>query len=379
MTDSRFPSVGQFVLLGICGLTLVFASLARDVLPSRFLLDDGHLRLVIGNPGAAPEDRSFHVLADFYRILGLESSPALASTVSITVLIICVLLATGFADWNRVGVLGVGFLIVTMCLGLAYLAQYTKEFVSLLIALLVLLAIRSRHEVVRVAVIVGACLVYGALVRPYWMIVAALVPVVYFTLRRIRNPLMVLPAIVIAFIVLEVAFQLFQGEHIGATREWVNSGRDDAAVATIIRNPDFGTSPVAELLAILVVAFQLLIPISLFAMGSPYYLAAGAVIVMLWSVVAAAIVSGRARSQSRTAWIAALLVSLFIVLVIFEPDYGSYLKHLAPFLPLFLFLIPRRGSQRSGDWGDGLSPPVDTHILATRIADGGTRKEGKNQ
>lgn len=374
MISSRFPSLGQFVLLGICGLSLVFASLVRGFLPPRFLLDDGHVQRVISNPGVAPEDTSFHMLAGFYRALGLDASPALASLVSITVLIICVLLAIGFADWNRVGMLGAGGLVLTMCLGLAYLAQYTKEFVSLLIAFLVLLAVRSRHEIVRMTVIVGACLIYGALVRPYWLIIAALVPVIYFTLRRVRNPIVVVLAVIVAFIGLELAFLLFQGEHLGATREMVNSGREDASVATLIRNPDFGTTPIAGVLSILVVAFQLLVPITLFTMGSSYYLVAGVVIAMLWTLVAIAIFSGRARSERRTGWIAALLIALFIVLVIFEPDYGSYLKHLTPFLPLFLALLPHRRSERTPGRGVGHLTPEGTHVLATRSTHRSTPK-----
>ena len=36
----------------------------------------------------------------------------------------------------------------------------------------------------------------------------------------------------------------------------------------------------------------------------------------------------------------ALLLGLVVVQAIFEPDYGSYLKHLSPMLPLFLALLP---------------------------------------
>lgn len=359
MSSRRFPSITQFLLIGVCGLAVVLAPIVRGLLPQRFLLDDQHVQNAIDDPGFAAEDGSFHVLAQFYQALGLDSSPALASTVAMFVLVICVILALDFGQWERVGLLGTGLLGLTLVLGLAYLAQFTKEFVSLLVALVVLVAVRSAKDSVRAVLIVGTCLTYGALVRPYWSLVAALIPIVYFTLRRVRRPLLIVIAFVLAYIALAAAFQLLRGEQLGATRAWVNSGRSESTVATLISNPDFGTSQAAGVLSILVVALFMLVPIPMFAMGSLYYLVAGCAIVVVWAVVASAIMRGRALRESRTAWIAAVLVSLFIVLVIFEPDYGSYLKHLTPFLPLFLALIPIRASG-GGSGGPGSSTITDS-------------------
>ncbi|AZL10755.1 MAG: hypothetical protein ACTIIH_03455 [Brevibacterium sp.] len=349
MNHRTFPSPVQFLLIGLCGFAVVLAPLVRSILPERFLLDDLHLQNAIDDPGFAPEDGSFHVLAQFYRAIGLESSPALASTVSMLVLVICLLLAVDFGQWDRAGLIGAGLLVLTVLLGLAYLAQFTKEFVSLLVALVVLLALRVPNGIVRAVLIVGACLTYGALVRPYWTLVAALIPVVYFVLRRIRHPLMLILAVVLAYIGLAIAFQIFRSEPLGATRSWVNSGRTESPVASMITNPDFGSSAVAGVVSILVVAFFLLVPVPLLAMGSAYYLVAAVAICLLWTVVVIAIVSGRAMRDSKTAWIASALVSLFLILVIFEPDYGSYLKHLTPFLPLFLALIPLRKTPPEGE------------------------------
>lgn len=377
MNPRRFPGPAQFLLIGLCGFSVVFAPIVRSVLPDRFLLDDQHVQNAIDDPGFAAEDGSFHVLAQFYHALGLDASPALASTVTMLVLVVCVILALEFGQWDRVGLLGSGMLGLTLVLGLAYLAQFTKEFVSLLVALVVLMAVRSSSDIVRAVLIVGTCLTYGALVRPYWTLVAALVPIVYFTLRRVRRPLMIVAAVVLSYIMLAVAFQLFRGEQLGATREWVNSGRTESPVATLISNPDFGASQAAGVLSILVVALLLLVPIPMFAMGSLYYLVAGLAILALWAVVAAAIVRGRALRESRTAWIVAVLISLFIVLVIFESDYGSYLKHLTPFLPLFLALIPLRTPDRSSESGAG-PPASDSLRDPTTSAAGRARTQTNN-
>lgn len=343
MTAKRFPSPVQFLVIGACGLALVLGSLMRSVLPERFLLDDGHVRAVIDNPGLAPEDPSFHVLAGFYRWLGIATSPDLASSLAMVLLVVCVLLAVRFSDWGRLGLTGAGMLGVTFGLGLVYLAQYTKEIFSLLVTLTVLLALTMRSGPLRCLLVVGAPFAYGLLVRPYWMIIAALIPLVFLALRRVRRPLVLLACVPLVYLVLAVAFEVGRGEQLGAIREYVNLGRQGTEVASLITAPDFGPSLLAGVLAILVVAGQLILPLPLFAMGDPYYVVAGLAILGLWVIVGSAIVSGRCRADARTAWIAAVLVSLYLVLVVFEPDYGSYVKHLTPFLPLFLALVPARG------------------------------------
>ncbi len=44
----------------------------------------------------------------------------------------------------------------------------------------------------------------------------------------------------------------------------------------------------------------------------------------------------------------ALLLALVVVQAIFEPDYGSYVKHMVPVLPLFLALLPLKPRSRPG-------------------------------
>ena len=52
--------------------------------------------------------------------------------------------------------------------------------------------------------------------------------------------------------------------------------------------------------------------------------------------------NGRPRPERAVA----LLLALVIVQAIFEPDYGSYVKHIVPALPLFLALLPLRVRRR---------------------------------
>ena len=106
-----------------------------------------------------------------------------------------------------------------------------------------------------------------------------------------------------------------------------------------------------------------LLPWPLVLGGSVTYLVMAGVLVVLWGLVAVSIRrlqreraarSGRrddtgrylsaplAERSPRPERAVALLLALVVVQAIFEPDYGSYVKHLSPVLPLFLTLLPLR-------------------------------------
>jgi hypothetical protein len=337
----------QILLVLMCGLTVLAASLVRRFLPERFLLDEDHLRRVIADPGVTPEDTSFHTVAALYQALGLDRLDFVALTLPLVVLVACIFQAAGFEEWNRLGIVGFVAAGLALGLGLVYLAQYSKEFLSLLVAFGVLVAAGFRRGSATFVGIVGVCVLYGTTVRPYWLLIAVLVPVAALTLRRVRNPLVLLGGVFVVYLVLSQAFGIAFGDSLNATREWVNEGRVGTDVATTISAPQLGASPVAEALAALVVFVQLIVPVPLLTGGDLYYRASGLVIVFVWAVVVAAIMRNRCRQDSRSAWVAALLISLVVVQGVFEPDYGSYLKHLTPFIALVLVLAPRADRRAS--------------------------------
>ena len=99
----------------------------------------------------------------------------------------------------------------------------------------------------------------------------------------------------------------------------------------------------------------LVLPVPLVLLGSPLYLVFAVGITLPWLVLAAGLARGPHRLLAgappagdavTTAALrsAALLVAYLTVQSFFEPDYGSYLRHLTPMLPLLLAVVLTRSS-----------------------------------
>lgn len=350
----NMPAPTQMLILALAGLTVLLAPLARAIVPSQFLRDDRHLQRVIADPGVTPENDSFQLMASAYRAAGLGSHPYMTAALTGALLVVAVFLAVSFADWARAGVMG--FAVAGIAFGFCclYLAQYTKELASLFVAVVVLLLLRTRSELTKYVAIPGVCLAYGLLLRPYWILIAALVPGLVVLLRRRRSLLLLLAAVVVALVLLNFAFEIFRDGSLGAERAWINDQRADTAVATEITSVHLGEHTPGLVASTLIVLGQLVVPVPLLLVGDIYYAPAAIAALLLWGIVLLAIrrgtclvdpggqaanLSSSARG-SRRRWAAAVLLSLVLVQATFEPDYGSYLKHLTAFIPLFLVLVP---------------------------------------
>ena len=178
---------------------------------------------------------------------------------------------------------------------------------------------------------------------------------------------------------LQVVFNLFLGEALSFSRVAINDLRADINISVGSLIVDFLPDQVGlQWLNAFLVFLSLLFPWPLILGGSHVYLVMAVVLGLLWSLVAwsivqiqrerAAVRRGRpaqsvrgglrggvlrappSERRPRPERAAALLLALVMVQAIFEPDYGSYVKHIVPALPLFIALLPLT-ARRSADQG----------------------------
>lgn len=355
--DRSLGAHAQFLAIAFAGVACTLSLVARRILPERFLLDDYHIKLAIESPMAGEEkSQSFRNIAAVYRVLGLGYDPAMDALLTIAVFALAVFAAGRWAEIARFGGVGVSVLAICFLCAVVYLAQYSKEAIPVLLVLL--LMTMPRHigaELVFVAVAVG----YAALFRQYWFFVAAFYILWRLLLTKTRNPAWILAAVAVLYSLLEVTFQNFLGQGLTSFREIVNDSREGAPVASLIVDPlagnGFSMVPSAVLLLL-----GLLVPVQLFLSGNAFHILSGAMIAFLWITAFTGIFrakrgprAGAAREfpartkmdsnrSLRATRAAALLLAVVLVQAIFEPDFGSYLKHLTPLLPLFLTLVPLR-------------------------------------
>lgn len=360
---NRWGALRQLYVLLLAGSAVVVASRFRDALEEKFRLDAAYIEATLGIPDASldPAD-PFRNIALIYRALGLGHAPDVAAMVAIAVFGAAVFAAV---RWNELARLTpVGLVTITACYALAliYLAQYSKEFVSLLLVTLVLVLRRGPWSEF---LLVGAMIGYAITMRPYWGIVVALYVLGRILLPRMRGLLPVLVGVLVIYGALQLVFNNFLGEALSFSRTAVNTLRAEINISVGSLIVDFlPDQPALQWLNAFVVFLSLIAPWPLILDGSSTYLMMAIVLVFLWGLVGWSIrrlqreqaaglgretvfsaSSSRAPLSERTPRAeraVALLVALVVVQAVFEPDYGSYVKHIVPMLPLFLALLPLR-------------------------------------
>ncbi|SLM88398.1 hypothetical protein [Brachybacterium nesterenkovii] len=344
----------QLAVVVIAGCAIVAAPWMRGILPGQFLLDDAHLRDSIAGNLLLGDAEGFVAVAGYYRALGLAGSPPAAALVAIVLFTAAIFLAIGWERLRDLDVIGLGAIGASYVLALAYLAQYSKELFTLAVVTAALAMPRSRWGD---AGIVLACLAYAGTVRSYWVIIAVLFVLWRIALARLRQPLLLLLVPVLAYAAMAPVFDAMLGG-LQSQREWANAERASTSdAASLIQSPIPGATGVLGVVSALIMVVLLIAPVPLAASGSPYHVASAALILGIWCVALHPVVTGRfgarpAVMSVRAARAASLLLSLLLVQSLFEPDYGSYLKHLTPMLPLVIALLPAASSTRPGSAAD---------------------------
>lgn len=340
-------TANQVAVIVFAAGALLASLVARNLLPERFLRDDRSLQL-----GMMPDKRhlvasSFQDVAAIYRALGLQDLAPLAGLLSLGLFVVCLFAAVGWDRLRHAELFDLAVIGAALALAVVYLGQYSKELVTIMVTTLLLLAPRGRRWDLTIGL---ACIAYGATLRPYWLIIGCLFLLWRVALSQTRRPAWLLLVPVIAYVGLQAAFAIFLGDDLQSQREDLNGIRPDAdSVASLIVSPlPDGPGP-AGILAILVMLLLLIVPLPLLAIGSLYHLASALLITFFWMAVLIPVARGqitapRMEAPSRPLVVAqrsaALLFSLLMVQALFEPDYGSYFKHLTPALPLALALLP---------------------------------------
>ncbi len=353
----------QLWVLTIAGLAVALASNFRMFLDEKFTLDGDYIETTLSVPDSSlsPSD-PFRNIALLYRTLGLANSPDIAAMLSLALFGVAVFAAVRWEELALLTPVGVGVLTASYLLAMVYLAQYSKEFASLLLVTAVLLLPAGFWcECLLVLGMLG----YAATVRPYWAVVAALYVVGRLLLPRARGLAPVLGAVAVTYLVLQFVFNEFLGQSLSHSRVAVNEGRAqiNISVGSLIVDflPNIDSLQWANAF---LVFLSLVAPWPLLLGGSATFIGMAALLTFVWGMLAVSLLRVQeeragslvgdriavrhtplASRAPRVERAIALLLGLVVVQAIFEPDYGSYVKHLAPMLPLFLTLLPlSRGS-----------------------------------
>jgi hypothetical protein len=358
------PQVAAIVWLPAC---FVFGLFNREFLPEKYFYDDGTIQKHLSRSASASED-TFRTMAALYEFLGAAGHPRAVAAVTMLVFFLLLLRCASWNDLMHCSWYETAVFCLSAVAGAVYLAQYSKE--SLILLLVLILVWLPRHVALDMA-FVGLCCAYAYFVREYWFLVAGLFLALRTTLATTRRALLLPLAMVAALFAFAYGIEIVLGVDLNSFRDQVAEWRVNSQDAqTEIRgylptdSPDLAAANAALTLLLLVVPVPLLLNPSL------TYIAFTVAISSMWLALAATMFrycrSGHFVRDHRSARAAALLLAMVTVQAVFEPDYGSYLKHLTPLLPLFLVVLVRR-RRFSSDTEFDPAPPSWSARTVTRI------------
>ena len=319
---------------------LLPAIFSSHFLPVSYLADASTIHAIITHTSQLVPDSSFQHTADYYLLLGIGAHPVAVSIANYVLYAIVIFMA--IAQVGRMSLTTTGIAAFSALLATVYLAQYSKDAIVLYISLMVLLTRAwKRADIALVAMM----LTYAYLFRHYWYLVAALYVMYRWYLPRKKSSLHIVSALTLALFMLVILFHYHLHYPIEHYRTTVNSIRASGSVTvnSLIRTPHFGESVPGQMATAGVSLVFLLIPLPLAALGGIQYAVFALGIGALWVLVLRAL-RRLLDDDGRTYPVVALrcgimALSLVTVQCLFEPDYGSYVRHLSPLVPLMLVAI----------------------------------------
>lgn len=349
-----------FVALFLVG-SACFVLLGSPFVPERFLYDSEKIATIAGGYRGYDSDKSFSTVGTIYRELGLADQPTWAAMVGY-LLFVVVLLVSLCGRIGNAGLMGLALVAGSTILAVVYVGTYSKDVFVLPIALI---ALWKRRGLWPEIALVAAMALYAQEFRDYWYLVIGgyvgfrLVMARRFSVRRMIG------AALAALVVLSVVFQNYLGVELDFYRTKVNEVRiGDVDTRTLIE-PFFDLEgPVGSFLNSAIVLLTFAVPLPLIVRLSPYYLVVAAFLVVLWFMFGRAVhlSTDESRTDPRWARLVALVLGLTVVQSVFEPDYGSYVRHLTPLLPLMLAVILWRPPSSSRP-----PNPVSTDVSDTQV------------
>ncbi|MEE4025356.1 hypothetical protein V1Y59_19885 [Gordonia sp. PKS22-38] len=338
-SQDLYVAIGAFWSVG------ALIILARDrILPDKFSYDGDFIQRIANGTGIARGDNSYTNTGAFYRILNLEDSPILSGLLGLTAFtLLCALVVSKSVRqiyWPAsLAVVGASTIFAAV-----YLGYYSKEIIVLaIVATIVAMPERVECEVAIIAVM----LAYAALFRPYWMIIAAIYAICRLLPTRSVNLKSLLTASVIVLVLISVVFEVGLGVSLDYYRQSVNDirGAGSDSITRIEPYVSIAPSQLESVVNVTITLITLFFPFPLIFLGSAYYVGIVCSVSVVWLTFLLAVSrlgAGDIVSLKKTMRLSrciSLAFAFIVVQALFEPDFGSAVRHQVPIMPAVLLVV----------------------------------------
>lgn len=333
----------RFLITLLLWVGATFFSIYKfDFLPLHFFNDSEIIKFLISAEVGQESFGSFYSTAYFYKILFGVSSDIFISIVTMLAVLLVAYQAINASGRNIIFDLPVLYLLaIYFFLSSVFLAQYSKDFIVLLVVSAFIYLVKRGLS--GYFCIIALLLFYGFVFRYYWILICLFFIASSFFLEKNYSLIKGFVFFSLLLLFLSVIFEFVLGVPLNFFRSSVNAVRLDGfslnARTMIVAYLPLGNFLFEWMNAIVTLVF-LMFPLPLILFNEIYYYV---IFFVISSIFLLSLISHVFSSSFESARLTILFVFSFVFIQsIFEPDYGSFLRHFTPLIPLLIFLYSNK-------------------------------------
>jgi len=331
-------------------LGLIFIFLNRHILPKKFFYDSLHIKTLLSNPYSFCLFNSFLNTAYFYKMFGFSTSSScyLVAIFSYSLCFVCLILFLRRINFIFNFKMFLIFFILNFILSI-YVGQYSKEVIAFIIVTLLISIEKNNNLVIYFMLSSPIFLFYTLFFRIYWILIFYfffIIKICWFYKPRALNYFTKITLFFVLTVILYTTIYYTTNKYLTSSRYIVNLCRIGSPDAqSILVNPLHNTSVITDLLNTILVFIYLIFPFKLFLLKMKLEY----IIFVVWQIFNSLFfikivyyLSKRKNLIKRwdqTTNCITLIIAFTIVQAMFEPDYGSFLKHQVVLFPAYIYLI----------------------------------------
>lgn len=330
-------------------MTIIIKVFQESILPYKYFLDSNHILCVMNNKCIA--DSTYTFTANFFNIFNIFNFTTLSQWRYLLTIIFLPMTFFLIGKNKNYDNFDYMFLIASVGLLDIYVFNLSKDIIQFLFFYLIALVLLSKKSNINKLFFISSILLIESLYfRVYYALLAILIVCFYFLYNKIifgkkinkKSIFKMIAYATILFFVVVFILSCFSSNNYNSiihARYNVNIGREfDPFAITIVNDPlGYNSNFLIFLGNYIINLFRFLIPIELIVKGPKYVVFAVYQIVILWYLYKS---KDNISKSNLLTYIT--FISYIIVSVIFEPDFGSFIRHESTTFPVLLLIIQSR-------------------------------------
>lgn len=348
--DKFLDSSISLFIIGLSFLLFVLMGFMKEsIFPHKYFYDSYTIQGYIIQHFFAASDPAYANTAKFYSVLGLTDRYVIIPILSM-ILYFGILIKV-FRELPSKKIKFSTYLVFVFftIMAMVYLTTFSKDcLVALFIVLPFFFLYKKKWG--HFYIIFLMC-VYAYFFRQYWFLVAAYFFVFRILFQKKVSLFYILLFLFLSYVCLYFVFKAKMGMNITDIRMGLNEDRiGDKDATTAIVNFIPGSNVISETLNVFITFITLMFPIPLLLIHpSLIYLIVFVCLAFAVLQLRRVYINERKSTSSNLSIVncLSLLLALLVVQGVFEPDYGSFVRHLSPLYPvMFLLIFPLKSSKR---------------------------------